>query len=177
MDGGTLLDAAAFLVRELALFAAVGFVILGASDLLVDFIWIGLKLKRLLLRVPHTTLADLPAPERPGPLAVFIPAWQESEVIGAMLRHALGAWRRGDVRLYVGCYPNDPATTAAVTAIDDPRIRLVIGDRPGPTTKADNLNTIWRALRADEEAAPGPFKGIVVAGQKFRPEIRPSAAL
>jgi bacteriophage N4 adsorption protein B len=162
MDGGALLDAAAFLVRELALFAAVGFILLGASDLLVDFIWIGIKLKRLAVRVPQATLADLPPPERPGPFAVFIPAWQEAGVIGDMLRHALGTWPRDDIHLYVGCYPNDPATIAAVRAIDDPRIRLVVGEHPGPTTKADNLNTMWRALRADEAAGAEPFKAVVL---------------
>jgi adsorption protein B len=161
MDGGVLIDGLALLVRELALFAAVGFLVLGASDLLVDLIWIGLRLKRLILRVPGARLDTLPSPEQPGQLAVFIPAWRESAVIGAMLRHTLRAWSGGDYRLYVGCYPNDPETTAAVQAIGDERIRLVIGDRPGPTTKADNLNAIWRAMRADE-AAGAAFKAIVL---------------
>lgn len=162
MDGGALFDAAAFVVRELALFAGVGFLIFGASDLLVDIIWIGLRLKRLILRIAPATLETLPPPERPGRLAVFIPAWREDDVIAPMLRHALRVWRDDDVRLYVGCYPNDPATIAAVRGVADPRLRLVVGDRPGPTTKADNLNTLWHALRADEAAGAALCKAVVL---------------
>lgn len=161
MDGGVLIDGLALLVRELALFAAIGFLVLGASDLLVDLIWLGLKLKQFLLRVPNATLETVPRPERPGRFAVFIPAWQEAAVIGAMLRHTLRAWNGGDYRLYVGCYPNDPDTIAAIKLMGDEHIRLVIGERPGPTTKADNLNAIWRAMRVDE-AAGASFKAIVL---------------
>lgn len=161
MDGGILIDGLALLLRELALFAAVGFLVLGASDLLVDLIWIGLRLKRLILRVPPATLETLPPPQRPGRLAIFIPAWHEDAVIGRMLARTLSVWDGADVRLFVGCYPNDPATIAAVRAVADPRVRLVVGDRDGPTTKADNLNSLWRALRT-AEADGECFKAIVL---------------
>lgn len=50
------------------------------------------------------------------------------------------------------CYPNDPATIDAAMRVarDDPRVRPVIGPRDGPTTKADCLNTLWRALLHDD---------------------------
>jgi adsorption protein B len=79
-----------------------------------------------------------------------------------MLRHACAAWAADDVRLYVGCYPNDADTIAAVDAVGDPRIRRVVGPRPGPTTKADCLNTLWRTLLADEAAEEATFKAIVL---------------
>ena len=162
MDWGALIDAGALLVRELALFAAAGFLILGASDLLVDFIWIGLRLRRLLADAEPRSLETLPPPERPGRLAVLIPAWHEAAVIGQMLNHACAAWATDDVRLYVGCYPNDQETIAAVDAVGDPRIRRVVGSRPGPTTKADCLNTLWHALLADEAEEAATYKGIVL---------------
>jgi adsorption protein B len=162
MDWGALIDASAFAVRELALFAAAGFLILGASDLLVDILWIALRLRRLARRDAPISLATLPPPERPGRLAVFIPAWQEAAVIGQMLRHSCTAWASDDLRLYVGSYPNDPETAAAVEAVSDHRIRLVTGPRPGPTTKADCLNTIWRAMLADETAEGTSFKAILL---------------
>ena len=74
---------------------------------------------------------------------MFIPAWDESAVIEDMLRNTLSTFGNGDYRLYVGCYPNDPNTIAAVQAQADPHIRLVIGAVPGPTTKADCLNRLW----------------------------------
>lgn len=162
MDGGALFEAAAFLVRELALFAGTGFLIFGASDLLVDLIWIGIRLKRIVMRIRPASLDTLPPPARPGRMAVFVPAWHEEHVIGPMLGHACRAWADDDVTIYVGCYPNDPATIAAVEAVGDPRVRLVIGAQAGPTTKAGNLNTLWHALRADEAAGATPAKAVVL---------------
>jgi hypothetical protein len=146
-----LLEAAA---HELLLFAAVGLLIGGIDDLIVDAIWIGRGLVRRVARYPRVDVAKLAPPLAPGPIAVLIGAWDESAVIGAMLRHALATFDHGDYRLYVGAYPNDPATIAAVEAVarEDARVRLVVGMRDGPTTKADCLNRIWHALVADEAA-------------------------
>jgi adsorption protein B len=83
-------------------------------------------------------------------LAVFIPVWDEAAVIGDMLRHAVATFDHPDYRIYVGCYPNDHASIKAVEAVGDPRVELAIGIAPGPTTKADCLNTIWRQMIADE---------------------------
>jgi bacteriophage N4 adsorption protein B len=158
MDGAFWLDAAALLARELSLFAAAGFLLLGASDLAIDCIWIGLRLRRLLRPEP----AAIPPAARPGRLAIFIPAWAEADVIGPMLRHARAGWGEGDYRIYVGCYPNDEGTIGAVAALADPHVRSVIGAAHGPTTKADCLNTIWTAMLQDEAAEGQRFKAIVL---------------
>lgn len=141
MGGLALLDSA---TAELMLFAGVGLLIGGLDDLAVDLIY-------LLLRPWHRR-ADPPAEPPPRRFAIFVAAWDESGVIAAMLRSAL-ARLEGDYRLYLGVYPNDPATRAAAEAVarEDPRLRLVVNPRPGPTTKADNLNAMWRALVADRE--------------------------
>lgn len=132
--------------HELALFAACGFLILGLSDLIVDAIWIALAAAR---RTRRVRLEDL-VTGGPVKMAMFIPAWDEAEVIGPMLTRTLAAIETADCRLYVGCYANDPATIAAAKAVADPRVRIVIGDAPGPTTKAANLNRLWHALLDDE---------------------------
>jgi adsorption protein B len=141
----------------MALFAAAGFLVGGLDDLLVDGVW-------LIGRVRRPAPSALPPPTLPGRLALFVPAWREEAVIGAMVATALRRLRHPDWRLYVGCYPNDPATVAAVVqaADGDPRVRLVIGDRPGPTTKAGCLNWIWQAMLADELAEGRPVKAIVL---------------
>lgn len=151
-----LLASCEFIMRETALFAACGFLLLGASDLLVDFIWIGLRLAR------RPTPAGLPAAESPGRLAIFVPAWDEAAVIGRMLAHAQAAFGAADYLLYVGCYPNDPATIAAVRGAAGPRVRLVIGPAPGPTSKADCLNRLWERMVEDEAADGVPVKGVVL---------------
>ncbi|NJC35103.1 adsorption protein B [Sphingomonas jejuensis] len=151
--------------RELALFAAAGILVGGIGDLCVDLLWIARAgWKRLFIYSRHrrATAAGFPAADRPGRIAVFVPAWHESEVIGAMLRTACDHWAGADIRLYVGLYPNDPDTIAAVAAVGDPRVRAAINPRPGPTTKGDNLNAMWAALLADEAAQGWQAKAIVL---------------
>lgn len=147
------LDAAA---RETMLFAAVGFVIGGIDDLALDLVFLVVWARRRLGPVGSGDglLADYPARENPRRFAIFVPAWDEAAVIGAMLRTTLARYGGADFRVYVGTYPNDRATIAAVAAVaqNDARVRLVIGDRPGPTTKADCLNAVWHALMRDGPA-------------------------
>jgi adsorption protein B len=83
---------------------------------------------------------------------VLVPAWQEAEVIDDTLRHALAAWPHKELRIYVGVYRNDPATleAAARGAAGDRRVRIVVHDREGPSTKADCLNRLYRAMEQDE---------------------------
>ncbi len=149
------------LCRELLLFAAVGILIGGLDDLLVDLIWLWRQVRRRF--APDPPLAALGVVDRPH-LAIFVPAWREANVIGPMLRRALAGIAYPAYRIYVGTYPNDPATIAevAMLAEADPRIRLVTGTQPGPTTKAGNLNTMWRALCADEAAGAPRAAGMVL---------------
>ncbi|QUL36643.1 glycosyl transferase family protein [Erythrobacter sp. JK5] len=137
--------------HELLLFAGVFFLIGAIDDLAIDVAWIWLKLtgRAPTRRIDRRALHE--APLR-GPAAVFIPAWHESDVIADTVAHALKAWPQEGYRLYVGCYRNDPETIAAVmrAAPGDRRLRIVIHDRAGPSTKADCLNRLYAAMRDDE---------------------------
>ncbi|BCA59967.1 hypothetical protein HMP06_2736 [Sphingomonas sp. HMP6] len=147
--------------REAMYFAAIGFLIGGLDDLAVDLAWCWTWRARRTLAVPALLEAYAPTPRR---MAVFVAAWEEAEVIGAMLRATLARLDHPDYRLYVGTYPNDRATIAAVAdvAADDLRVRLVIGAHDGPTTKADCLNTLWRALERDEARGGGHAAAVVL---------------
>lgn len=138
------------IAREATLFAAIWFLIGGVDDLLIDLIYFA---RRAYLRLFSASDRSTPvATPAPGRIVVFVAAWDEARVIGRMLRTALARFDHGDYRIYVGTYPNDPATIAAVAGVaaEDARVRLVIGEAPGPTTKAGCLNALWRALRHDE---------------------------
>lgn len=146
------------IAREAMLFAAIGFLIGGIDDLLIDFAYAIARLRAWWRgAAERSTLAS------PLPMAVFVPAWDEAAVIAPMLRATLTRYGAGDYRIYVGTYPNDPATIAAVAevAATDARVRLVIGATSGPTTKADCLNALWRALLRDE-AAGEPCAAVVL---------------
>ena len=149
------------------MFALAGLLIGGIDDFLMDMLFLaryGWRQLFVYTRHPRMTAATLPPADRPGALALFIPAWDESNVIGAMLRTCLDRWPDEDVRLFVGTYPNDPATIRAVSAVaqDDKRVQLVILPHPGGTTKADCLNHLWPAMLREEEASGRRFKGVIL---------------
>jgi adsorption protein B len=81
---------------------------------------------------------------------MLVPAWDESSVIASMLKATISRLEYEDYRIFVGHYRNDPATAAAIAAVDDPRIDSVQVDSDGPTTKADCLNSLYDALIAYE---------------------------
>jgi len=136
---------------ELLLFAGFFFLLGALDELAVDIVWGWLRLtgRARALRLPR---AEMGEHALSGRAAVFIPTWQEDRVITDTIAHALAAWKQADLRLFVGCYSNDGATVEAAmrgTGLD-PRVRLVVHDNAGPTTKADCLNRLYRAMEDDE---------------------------
>lgn len=150
------------IARETMLFAAIGFLIGGIDDLLVDLAYLVRSIRRR--GVADPVMADFPRGGCRGRIAVLVPAWDEAAVIGAMLRASLARFDHPDWRLYAGAYPNDRATIEAIAAVagEDVRVRLVLNPRPGPTTKADCLNALWRAVVADGAAEGRAFTAIVL---------------
>lgn len=152
------------LARETMLFASVGILIGGADDLLTDVIHGARRVRWRLRGESVPDLSAFPAGNCTQRLAVFVPAWDESAVIGIMLRTALARFDHPDFRIYAGAYPNDSATMEAINAVAaaDDRLRLVVCPRAGPTTKADCLNAMWRAMLADGLEEERPFTGVVL---------------
>lgn len=156
--------------HELLLFAGVFFLIGAADEICMDFAWLWLRLtgraKSRVLPVGGDGSCGSNDEPRPllGPAAIFVPAWQEAGVIGTTIDHMLSVWPHPALRLYVGCYANDRATIEAATAAatGDSRLRLVIHDRVGPTTKADCLNRLYKALREDEARCEYRARMIVI---------------
>ena len=151
---------------ELALFSAVGFLLFASNDLVVDFIYFARRFWRsatVYRRYPRAfgrTLADRAAEQRF--IAIFVPAWDESTVIAAMLRATVARLEYDDYRIFVGHYRNDPATAAAIGSVEDPRIEPVLVDSDGPTTKADCLNHLYDALLAYELDEDRPAIAVVL---------------
>ena len=141
---------------ELALFAAAGFLLFAIDDLAVDLIYFGRRLWRAITvysRYPRAFAGSIMMLWKPRFIAIFVPAWDESAVIDAMLKASLHRFDHPDYRIFVGFYRNDPATAAAITSVADTRIQAVRVDADGPTTKADCLNHLYEALVAYEGAS------------------------
>ena len=141
-------------LMEMLLLLAVVVAINGLDDLAVDLLWL------VMPRAHPDSAPPIPAP--PPNFAIIIPAWDEAAVIGAMLRRTLAVIDWPDFTVFVGVYPNDAGTRAAVAALSDARLRVVVGTAPGPTTKADCLNSLWRAVLAQEDASGRRFDAIVL---------------
>lgn len=140
---------------EVGLFAGVIFFVFALDDVLLDALWLGQAGRRD---------AGMTATTPTMPLAVAIPAWDEGAVIGQMLARLSALWARQPLTIYVGAYANDLATMLAVAdaAAHDPRIRLVINDHPGPSTKGACLNAIWARLIADRATGRVMAEGLLL---------------
>lgn len=148
--------------HELLLFAAFWFIVSAVDEAAFDFGYLWLRVTGRLRE--QIVARDAETPELERLTAVFVAAWQEADVIGAMIAHTLKVWPQRRMTLYLGCYANDPETLAAAMkgAKGDPRVRIVVNDRPGPTTKADCLNRLYAALCDDEERSGVRFRSIVL---------------
>lgn len=161
----TLAAILAAIAGELALFAAVGFFLFALDDLLVDILYFSRRLWRsatVYRRYPRAYADRMPGASGPGWLAVFVPAWDESAVIGDMLRTTLERFGDGDYRVFVGHYRNDEATAIEILRVDDARIQPVEIDVDGPTSKADCLNHLYEALVVHEWGMDRRAKAVVL---------------
>ena len=162
-----LLDAASSLATYHALLQgaltalALIYLLSGVDDLFIDAVYWLRALRRATWRRHRIgQLAPDALAARPEqPIAIMIPAWDESAVLEPMLARLIQTIDYQRYRVYVGVYPNDAATRLAVgrAAAADSRIRTVVLDHDGPTVKADCLNGIWRAIARDEAAQGEPF--------------------
>lgn len=157
-----LLDGLLLFEHELMAFAAFWFCIGLLDEFAVDLAWFWLRLtgRAKTLRLP----VGYGAEPLSGRAAVMIPAYQEAPVIGATIAHMLAVWPQRELTIYVGCYRNDAATLAAASlaAGSDLRVRIVVHGANGPTTKADCLNRLYRALEADEARTGRGYASIVL---------------
>ncbi|MBI5402328.1 MAG: glycosyltransferase [Ignavibacteriae bacterium] len=97
------------------------------------------------------------------PIAIILGAWKESSVIGRTLSYAVRNLKYNNYRFFVGVYPNDPDTIRIVKEISkkDSRVIACINPQNGPTTKADNLNSLYAGL-CEYEKVYGEFEIVLV---------------
>lgn len=87
-------------------------------------------------------------------IAIFVAAWKEHRVIRRMLETNATNINYPSFDFFVGAYPNDAPTLAAVreTARGYANIHIAVCPHDGPTSKADCLNWIYqRMLQFEEE--------------------------
>ena len=140
------------------------FVISGLDDFFIDiYFWIRYLWRRhKKYHLTPLTYEKLIAPKEQN-IAILVPCWHEAGVIGTMLTHNCYSIDYTNYFFFVGVYPNDATTIAEVQSIANriKQVQCVIGDKPGPTNKAANLNGIYRYIKHFEKSLGEPF-GIFV---------------
>ena len=131
----------------------------GVDDLYMDLLYWILK-GRYKSKFPDFSAMHYKAEK---PIAILLGAWKESGVIGRTLSYAIRNQRYKNFRIFVGIYPNDPETINIVKEISlrDPRVIACINPQDGPTTKADNLNSLYAGL-CEYEKVYGEFEIVIV---------------
>lgn len=138
----------------------------GVDDLVIDLVALARVLhRRLVVFRRHRPLSVEQLRARPEQrFAVMVPAWREEAVIARMLENTVRTLDYRAYRIFVGTYPNDPATLDEVRRIADRLggIEPVVCPNDGPTSKADCLNHVYAAVLAHEEASGTVFAGLVL---------------
>lgn len=138
----------------------------GLDDLFIDAVyWVRRLWKSLTVyrRHRHTYYHELYQPAE-KPLAIMVPAWHETGVIGHMAELAATTLDYENYHIFVGTYPNDPDTQRDVDEVCArfPNVHKVVCARPGPTSKADCLNNVLDAIMQFEKRARMTFVGFIL---------------
>ncbi|MFQ8869325.1 MAG: glycosyltransferase, partial [Eggerthella lenta] len=103
----------------------------------------------------------------PKMLAVVIAAWHEDAVLGEVVDNLVASaqYPRSLYRVFLGVYPNDAATVAVARTLEARHggtVVCVVGDDPGPTSKAANINHTVRAIREYEAERDVRFASVTI---------------
>jgi adsorption protein B len=142
-------------VKCLLIFVATVFFISGLDDFFIDVFYIVRGLYRRLFVMPRyqpLTEEHLMLP-REQAIAVVVPAWDESAIITKMLENSLHTFNYSRYHIFVGTYPNDPATSREVENVRElyDNVHCISCPHDGPTNKADCLNWIYQGIREYEK--------------------------
>lgn len=143
-------------VKGLLFVVACIFVISGLDDLFIDITYAVRTLYRFIFvwkkhgRMTEQQLLGV----REQPIAVMIPAWDESAIIYHMINNTIGTLNYSNYIIFVGTYPNDDATRKEVERLQEhhDNIRCIVCRDSGPTSKADCLNWIYKGILEYERA-------------------------
>ncbi len=128
----------------------------GLDDLVLNLLWLWSVAFSGKLKAP-------PQDSEERPVAIFVPLWREHRVIRHMVEHNLAAQKFTNFHIFIGAYPNDAPTLAALEDLEQRHARVHIAKCPhdGPTSKADCLNWVYQFMLLFEEEHAIRFETIV----------------
>src|SRR5476651_221587 len=103
-------------METLAAILAVVILVSSIDDLFIDaWYWIRRIYRSLTVKREQVALnADQLREKSEQPMAIMVPAWQERDVIAAMIENMVEVLEYQNYVVFIGTYVNDPETTAEV---------------------------------------------------------------
>jgi adsorption protein B len=155
-----------YAIKFITIALAVLILISGLDDLIIDLTyWLRRAWRAATVYRAHDRL-DYRALYEPAEksLAIMVPAWNETGVIGKMAELAATTLDYENYHIFVGTYPNDPDTQRDVDVVCARfrNVHKVVCARPGPTSKSDCLNNILHAILQFELRAGVEFAGFIL---------------
>ncbi len=133
-------------LKYMLYFAAVVILLSSIDDFFIDcYYWVRRLWRRLTVYRVHKPFDINELYKNPEkPIAILVPAWQESGVIGDMAALMASNFEYFNYHIFIGTYPNDPATQQDVDIVAQHyrNVYKVVNPLPGPTSKSDCLNRI-----------------------------------
>lgn len=155
-----------YVFRWLFIFLTALFLVSGVDDLFFDLVHYARAVYRsvfLRSRIRPVTAQQLDEMAE-KPVAIIIPAWDESKVIARMLLNTLGTLHYKNYVVFVGTYPNDEETRREVEKVREiyPNLEFTVTPMDGPTNKADCLNWVYQAVLLHEKEHGVTFEFFVM---------------
>ncbi|MFH0925772.1 MAG: glycosyl transferase family protein [bacterium] len=143
------------LMKCLLVVVSIVFLVSGLDDFFIDICFVLRSLFRRFFILPKykpMTEEQILRPDE-QPIAVMIPAWDESVVIKAMLENTIKTLNYSNYYIFVGTYPNDIETQLEVEKVrrKNDRVQFIVCPDEGPTNKADCLNWVYHSIRKFEK--------------------------
>jgi adsorption protein B len=139
------------------------FIIGNFDDLIWDLVTLVKRLKR---RDPsQLDLRQLDA-ALPKSLAIAIPVWNEGDVLFEAVDDMVQTihYPQSMYHIFLGVYSNDTKSVKAARELATRHINVhvVLNAEQGPTSKADNLNSLIKHMRSYEEIQCAAFGGLII---------------
>ncbi len=143
------------------LILAVLFLVFGLDDLLIDLIALRYRLRPRQIKAWEWQRILL---KKERCLALVIPAWMEGEIIETMIRGNLSRIQYANYHIFVGIYPNDLLSLEKLEILSRryPNVHAVISSKPGPTSKGQILNEVFRQAIKREQDLGVRFEGFLM---------------
>lgn len=152
-------------LKGLMLAVSVIFIVFGLDELFIDLASIVFNLKKKWAMRRYPRLSDTQLFEKEEQfIALMVPCWDESAVIRRMLENTIKVLNYTNYVIFVGTYPNDPATQREVSLLRETyaHVERIICPKDGPTSKSDCLNWIFEGIKLYEKEKNMRFSIIIM---------------